>query len=58
MRKKVINTYCPYCKHRQATLYKIGDRGIMKILSSIKVCTNPKCSLYIDVKKVENWSRK
>ena len=58
MRKKVINTYCPACRKRQTKLYKIGDRGITKILSSIKVCTNPKCSLYIDVKKVENWSRK
>lgn len=57
MSEKVRDIYCPSCKQKQITLYKISDDNKLKKQTKIRVCTNPRCSLYIDTKKVDTWSR-
>lgn len=53
------NIFCPSCRQKQISLYGLDDEGRVKPLSEIKVCINPKCSLYIDIEKVKkSWVKK
>ena len=49
---KIKNIYCPYCGQKQTKIKRENSENIAT------VCTNSKCSAYINMGNVRNWKQK
>jgi len=52
----VSNPNCRTCGKRRTKITLVIDDSFTT--NSTLVCTNPDCSLYIDITKVENWKKR
>jgi transcriptional regulator NrdR family protein len=46
---------CPLCKKEQTKIVRLTQEGATQTFNETEICENPKCSFYIDVKKLKNW---
>ena len=46
---------CPLCKREQTKIVRVIHEGTTQTFNETEICENPKCSFYIDVKKLKNW---
>jgi len=46
---------CPLCKKEQTKIVRVTQEGATQTFNETEICGNPKCSFYIDEKKLKNW---